>query len=207
MKFSFKSMTMGAVALAVMTAGAAVAAQDAPKGMAVAYPFAFVKGTDTARSYVYDVASGIAQKAGYAAIPHQVAENAWDELRLRDPKPGDMPTTDELHKFGKKVRAKIVLYGTVAWRTRSIVVGAGPKTISTATVNVYVYSVRADKVIFSSKKDIWARSDEKENNYKLAADILLVPVISMVSGGPETPQDQRAVQIALARAYHPWVKP
>jgi hypothetical protein len=84
---------------------------------------------------------------------------------------------------------------------------SGPKTISEAKVTVYVYSAKRNKVIFASKKDVDSRSDEKENYYKDAADILLTPVISVVSGGPETPQDQRASQIALAHALLPWAKP
>jgi len=46
-----------------------------------------------------------------------------------------------------------------------------------------------------------------ENVYKIAADILISPLVTVVSGGPATPREQRAVQIALGRAYHSWVKP
>jgi len=206
MKFSLRIATIGAMAVLVPAAGAAIAGQATTKGLAVAYPFAFTKGTKTAHSSVYEAVAGIAQKAGYAAIPQQVAENAWDDLRLPDIKPNKLPNMDELSRFAGRVKANIVLYGVVSWHVKSVFVDTGPKTISEAKVTVYVYSAQRHAVIFTSKKDVDGRSDEKENLYKDAADILLTPVISVVSGGPETPQDQRAAQIALARALHPWAK-
>ena len=35
---------------------------------------------------------------------------------------------------------------------------------------------------------------------------LLTPLASIVSGGPKTPHEQRAVQIAVAKALRDWVK-
>lgn len=205
MKFSVRHSIAAVVAAATLAPALAPAAQDTTKGMAVAYPFAFDHGTKTSRSTAYDTAEGIARKAGYASVPHQVAKSAWEDLRLRHATPGNLPTTDELRRFAHKVNARIVLYGTVSWKTKSQWVGAGPKTISTAVVDVYVYSVRQDKVVFS-KTAVSARSDERENAYKVAADILLVPIVSAVSGGPATPREQRAVQLALAHAYYRWAK-
>ena len=117
-----------------------------------------------------------------------------------------MPTRATLEAFGKAVHADKVYYGSVSWHTRSIWVDLGPKTISTATVNAYVFDVNANKVVYKSE-GIEGRSDEKENGYKIAADILISPLVTVVSGGPATPHEQRAVQIALGRAYHSWVKP
>lgn len=206
MKFTLRTALTLIAALAALGAFAGQdAGQTRSRGQAAAYPWAFAKGTDTARSTAYDVAEGIAQKAGYASIPQHVAEQAWESLQLPDAKVGKMPSVSSLRKFGKKVHAAVVLYGSASWHTRSIWVGAGPKTISTVTVNVYVYDVKADKVSFSKTK-VEGRSDERENGYKVAAAVLISPVVSAVSGGPATPREQRAVQIALARAYYNWAK-
>jgi hypothetical protein len=94
----------------------------------------------------------------------------------------------------------------VAWHTRSIWVNAGPKTISTATVSVYVFDVASGKVVYK-KTGVAGRSDERSQVLKLALDVLVSPLVTVVSGGPATPQEQRAVQIALGAAYHDWVKP
>ena len=205
MKFWLKTSIVGALALTAIASGPALAAQDATKGSAVAYPFAFAKGTPTARSTAYDAAEGIARKAGYASVPHHVAQAAWKELGLPTPGIGHMPTRSQLRKLAERVKAKVVLFGSVSWHTRSIWVDSGPKTISDATVTVYVYSIRSGRIVFS-KKSVKGRSDEKENGYKLAAAILITPVVSAVSGGPATPREQKAVQIALAKAYYRWVK-
>lgn len=110
-----------------------------------------------------------------------------------------------LKKFGKATGADVVLYGSIKWHTRSIWVNAGPKTISTATVTVYAYDVKSGKVTYK-RSGLEGRSDEKTDGLKVAGAILISPLVTAVSGGPATPQEQRAAQIALARAYEAWAK-
>ena len=105
MRFTFKTALVWAIAAAAMTWGSALAAPDAVKGMAAVYPFAFARGTKTARSSVYDAAEGIARKAGYASVPHHVAAVAWADLRLRSARLGHMPRVSALRKFAKRVKA------------------------------------------------------------------------------------------------------
>ena len=188
------------------TSGKVAGRQAHSKGMAVAYPWVFQNGHSTSKKTVFSTAEEIARKADYASIPHDVAKSAWASHRLSKPSFGHLPTAASLKAFGKAVHATTVLYGSVSWHTRSIWVNLGPKTISTATVSVYVFDVAAGKVVFK-KTGVEGRSDEKSNGYKLAADVLISPLVTAVSGGPATPQEQRAVQIALGVAYHNWVKP
>jgi len=42
---------------------------------------------------------------------------------------------------------------------------------------------------------------------KAGLDLLLTPLVTFVSGGPKTPHEQRAVQIAVAKALKDWVHP
>ena len=115
------------------------------------------------------------------------------------------PTNAQLRQYGKKLGASYVVFGSIDWHTRSIWVGSGPKTISTATVDASVLDVATGKVSYS-KSGVAGRSDETEDNIKLLAAVLITPFVTVVSGGPKTPQEQRAVQIALARTFMDWNK-
>ncbi|MCW5940805.1 MAG: hypothetical protein KIS66_01145 [Fimbriimonadaceae bacterium] len=179
--------------------------QEGGHGVAVSFPWVFQKGTPTARQTAQSTAEEIARKADYASVPADVAAAAWTKNRLPTPRYGSMPSRASLVKLGKYLKANTVTYGSVAWHTRSIWVNAGPKTISTATVSVYVLDVASGKVVYS-KRGVKGRSDEKSNGYKIAAAILFTPLVTAVSGGPATPREQRASQIALGLAFAPWVK-
>lgn len=184
----------------------ATIARTHAKGMAVAYPWAFSKGTKTARTTAIKTVEELIRRANYASVPGTTAASAWSATGYQMPVAGRMPTRAALKAYGAKTRANQILYGSVTWRTRSIWVNLGPKTISTATVNAYVYDVRQNKVVFRNR-NVTGRSDEKSNGYKVAAAVLLTPVVTAVSGGPATPQEQRAVQIALGLAFRAWVTP
>jgi hypothetical protein len=179
---------------------------DLPKGTAVSFPWVFENGTETARTTALESGNDILHKAGYASIPFEVAQASWTSHKLRVPSFGHLPSRTRLQTFGRSLKADKVIYGSVSWHTRSIWVNMGPKTISTATINVYVYDVKSGKVDFT-RKSIEGRSDEVSNNYKLAADVFFTPLVTAVSGGPATPQEQRAVQIAMGLALHDWVLP
>ncbi|MES1227689.1 MAG: hypothetical protein ABUL72_03405, partial [Armatimonadota bacterium] len=169
-------------------------------------PWTFENGTDTARETAINTAEEIARKAGYASVPTDVAEAAWKSHNWRTPTYGRTPTRATLRAFGRAVNADKVLYGSVSWHTRSIWVNLGPRTISTATVNMNVLDVKSGRITFS-RNGIEGRSDEDTDNYKLAADVLFTPIVTAVSGGPATPQEQRAVQVAMGVGYHEWVFP
>jgi len=180
-----------------------VVAQAAAKKSVVSYPWLFTNGTDTARKTAIDTMNEIAKKNGYDFVSTASAESAYRSLDLPKPEAMNMPTTSQLVKFGKKVGASYVAFGAVDWHTRSIWVGAGPKTISTAKISVKVLDVSTGKVSYS-KNGIEGRSDEKESALKVAGAVLISPLVTAVSGGPKTPQEQRAVQIAFARAFENW---
>ncbi len=174
-------------------------------GTAVSYPWVFEGGTRGARELARATADEILRKAEYATIPEQVAHDSWTNNRFAEPTMNEMPSRATLNAFGKALHADKVLFGSISWHTRSIWVTAGPKTISTATVKAFVYDVATDTIEFREKA-ITGRSDERESVYKIAADIIISPLVTFVSGGPATPQEQRAAQIALGIAFHPWVR-
>ncbi len=196
---------------------ATVAGQNSPKdipsqagakvkGLAVIYPIAMENGTETAKKTAFDTVGEIAAKNGYSVASKDVAQKAWAELNTKEPSAFRVPSEESLRDFAGKMGADIVIYGRIKWHTRSVWVGLGPKTLSTATTDMYVYDVSQGKTVYK-RLDATGRSDEKENMYKIAADILVTPIVTAVSGGPGTPREQRAVQIALARALHDWIIP
>lgn len=179
--------------------------QTRSKGMAVAYPWAFDGGTDTARQTAIKSAEEVAQKAGYATVPTDVARAQW-RRQHSTPSFRSLPSRSSIRAYGRALKADKVIYGNVSWHTRSIWVNLGPKTVSTAHVNVYVLDVRTGNVEFS-RADVEGRSDEESDNVKIAAAVLVTPIVTAVSGGPATPQEERAVRVAFGIAYHDWVIP
>ena len=175
-------------------------------GTVVAYPWALDKATDTAQKSVHRVAAEIARKGGFEVVPGDTASSEWRRTDRRLPTIDHPSKLETLMEYGQAVHANYVLYGSVSWHTRSIWVNAGPKTISTATVNVYVLDVATGSNVYE-KHDVEGRSDEKDAAIKIAGDILLTPLVSAVSGGPAAPREERAVQIALSRALYDWVHP
>jgi hypothetical protein len=171
---------------------------------AIAFPWSYSMGTGTSRRTAADSVDELEQKAGYSAMSAKNAGRTWSQMGMPMVSAHKRPSAKQLEAFGKKVGADVVFYGSVGWHTRSIWVGAGPKTISTATASVYVFDVHKDRVVYS-KRGVTGRSDERDSDLKLVADVLLTPLVSGVSGGPATPREQRAAQIALSRAYHAWV--
>lgn len=174
------------------------------KGLAVAYPWVFKNGNRTSRTLAITTAEQILRNAGFASIPGAAAKSTWETSRLPRPSYGHLPTVASLRSYGRAMKASKVLYGSVSWHTRSIWVNLGPKTISTAKVDAYVFDVASGKIVYKVT-GVEGRSDEKSNGYKIAAAILITPLVTAVSGGPATPREQRAVQIAMGVAYSDWV--
>lgn len=197
--------------LAIVPTTLAMAAQERSegghnRGSLAAYPWVFQNGNVTSRTLAVSTAELIGRRANFASVSNKLAKEAWSNSGLPTPSYGHLPSKASLRTFGKALKVNRVMYGSVSWHTRSIWVNVGPKTISTATASVYVYDVNSNKVVYR-KLNVQGRSDEKTNGWKIAGDVLLTPLVTGVSGGPATPREQRAVEIALRRAYYGWVRP
>lgn len=174
------------------------------KGTAVSYPWLFANGNVTSRTMTNTVADEVLTQAGYSALSQESAVSTWKSAGLLEPNPGIWPTAAALQKFGKAAKVDKVLYGKISWRTRSVWVNAGPKTISTASVTAYVFDVSKGRNVYSRTR-VQARSDEKPSVNKVVEAILTSPLVS-TTGDDSTSQEQRAVQLGLALAYRDWVR-
>ncbi len=183
-------------------------AQEASRGTIVVYPVVYSRASGAKGSRVTAVRAvqETLEKAGYTLLSSTVAANTWRRLGMPQPSTGGPPSRSEIIRFGKAMKAHYVVAPVFDFNSRSIWVDLGPKTVSTATVGIVITDMRNEKVVYT-KRNIQGRSDEKFNAVKAVADVLVTPLVTVVSGGPKTPHEQRAVQIAVARALRGWVKP
>jgi hypothetical protein len=183
-------------------------AQDRPLGSVVIYPIVFSKdsGSPTSQKTGVNAVREVMQKAGYSLISSTVAANAWRKMGMTMPSTDSPANVTDLVRYGKSIHARYVVTPVFAFHSRSIWVDLGPRTVSTATVDIVITDVEQGKTVYD-REDISARSDEKFEIVKAGLDLFLTPLVTVVSGGPKTPHEQRAVQIAVAKALREWVYP
>ena len=183
-------------------------AQEREHGSVVVYPVVFThnSGDDTSRKTAIASIEEAMQKGGYSIVSRNVAASTWRRMGIAMPT-GETPVSAaDMSRYGMALKARYVVSAVVNFHTRSIWVDLGPRTVSSATVDIVITDVKDAKTVYS-REDVTARSDEKFDLVKAGADILLTPLVTVVSGGPKTPHEQRAVQIAVAKAMHGWVRP
>ena len=197
---------IAATTIWVSTLPAAIA-QENSRGTAVVCPVVYNRdsGSEGSRVTAVQAVGEAMQKAGYTLVSDTVGANTWSRLGLPTPTASRPASTSQIVRFGAAVKARYVVAPVFDFHSRSIWVDLGPKTISTATVSIVITDVQSKKVVYT-RKNVQARSDEKFDPVKAGADILLTPLVSVVSGGPKTPHEQRAVQIAVVKALKDWVK-
>jgi hypothetical protein len=183
-------------------------AQQTSRGTVVVYPVVYSRdsGSETSRRTGVMAVREALQKAGYSLISDAVAASMWRHMGIPLPSTDKPATRSQIVRFGRAVKAHYVVTPEFDFHSRSIWVDLGPKTVSTATVDVVITDVARNKTVYT-REDVSARSDEKFNAAKAGLDVLLSPLVSVVSGGPKTPHEQRAVQLAVAKAMRGWVKP
>lgn len=174
-----------------------------PRQVAIG-PWDFTDGNVTSRTMVIDTLTSIAGRHNLNVVAQDVVQHANDSMTPGYGWRGNRPSLDGLSRFAGNVHADLVIFGRTSWHTRSIWVGTGPKTISTASIDLFVYNARMNRITYE-KRGVEGRSDEKENTLKDIADVILTPLVTVVSGGPATPREQRAAQIAIYRAIRPWM--
>lgn len=182
-------------------------AQERVRGSAVIFPVVFARnsGDETSRKTAIDSVEESLQKGGYSLISRKVAANTWRRMALQMPSGETPANTTDIVRFGAALKARYVVSAVFDFHSRSIWVDLGPRTVSSATVDIVITDVAQGKTVYS-RENVMARSDEKFDLAKAGADLLMTPLVTIVSGGPKTPHEQRAVQIAVARAMHGWIR-
>jgi len=183
-------------------------AQETSRGAVVVYPVVYSRnsGSETSRKTGVTAVKEALQKSGFTLISSTVAANTWRRLGFPMAMTNSPASLGDLVRFGRAVKAQFVVSPQFDFNSRSIWVDLGPRTVSTATVDIRITDVSKEATVYT-RDDVTGRSDEKFNLLEAGADILVTPIATMVSGGPKTPHEQRAVQIAVVKALRPWVKP
>lgn len=171
-------------------------------------PFVYRGGTRTAMRTVRDTVGRFFDRAGYGRTATHDLRDAWHHAEMigpeSDPLP-PMPSDSELRHIGHDLNVDAVCAGEVTWHTRSIWVALGPKTKSTCSINMKIMNLDNGNDVLDVH-DVWADDTEEESGFATAAGILTGGLVTVVSGGPETPHEQRAAQIALSKAFEPWLE-
>lgn len=191
--------------LTLLASFAAVGFAQAPsRGSIAVYPVIFDKsGTDTSRAKAKEAITEIFKKGGFKLANETAATKGWKSKGYRTPTATRPPTADQLAGLGRAIGAKYVCAAQVTFHTRSIWVNLGPKTISNCHVTVTIVDSKTGKIAYEGEGE--GRSDEKSDGLKIAGALLITPLVTAVSGGPKTPQETRAAQIASARALEKFI--
>lgn len=194
-----------AAALLGLACAASLAAAQAPsRGSIAVFPMIYDKsGTDTSRAKAAEAIAEIFTKGGFRLVKPAKPEATWKAKGYKVPSLARPATRQELVGFGKAVGVRYVATASVTFHTRSIWVNLGPKTVSSCHINVTVVDTQSGRVVHEAAGD--GRSDEKSDKLKVAAALLVTPLVTAVSGGPKTPQETRAAQIAASEALEGFI--
>jgi hypothetical protein len=200
----FKVQVTSVATLFVLGSATIALAQPADRGSAVVYPTVFDQsGTKTSRAAAETALNDILKKGGFKLQDSQVAARVWKAKGMRTPTSTRPQSTSDLTELGKAIGVRYVVATTVSFHTRSIWVNLGPKTVSTCSFVTTIVDSKTGKVVHEA--DTEGRSDEKSDTLKVVGSLLVTPLVSAVSGGPKTPYETRAAQIAAARALEKFV--
>jgi hypothetical protein len=185
-------------------------------------PWAFDKGTlparKTADAYIRDIftKSLFFREDSYSIIPEERVVTTWTKVlgfSLAGQRK-DLPTAKQLLNLGKKLGVDWVVSGRAVWHTRRIWIGLGPKTKSDCAVDMVIVDVKNSELSLDARNvvgDSTAKEDPLTAGLSVALGLVhvegqyLTLPITAVSGGPKTPREQSAVQIAIAKAIQPWL--
>lgn len=174
------------------------------RGTVAIYPVLFDEsGTPTSRQKTEDALYEVFKKGGFKVISEGSSTSTWKKQGFKTPTYTRPPSVSQLTKFGDAAGARYVVMAQIHYRTRSIWVNLGPKTISTCDISVTIIDTTTDSITYEA--DASGRSDEKSNPLKVAGALLINPLVTAVSGGPKTPQESRAGQIAVASALEKFI--
>jgi len=196
-------------AASMMPGSPSLAVQHGHKRVAV-LPWVYRGGTETAIRTAQDTIDQFFDRAGYDRLSTNTVASGWGRRGVelvgpeQDPIPR-LPSDASLRRLGRELGVDLVCAGEVYWHTRPIWVALGPKTKSTCTVNMKLVDMDHRGVVLS-ERNITADDTAEESGLQTAAGILSAGLVTAVSGGPETPHQQRAAQIALSEAFGPWLE-
>jgi hypothetical protein len=183
----------------------------------VIFPWTFAeneRGTNaTAVQTAKDMLRKVFEERGKMEIISEArAAAAWEQVMNERPwqatveELGQLPgpiDPKKLLKLGEVLGADYVCAGTVGWTVRSVWIGLGPKTKAYCDINLQIIDVKRGEVALEQTA-FRSDSNKAEKWYETAGALFVAWGITLFSGGPKTPQMQRAAQIGLGAATDPF---
>lgn len=145
-------------------------------------------------------------KLGIEQVDQAKVNGTWQRStgQMFEPSRFDLPTPEDIVKFGKDMGVDYVAVSRCRWDVRTVVTWKGIQTTAKARTDLWIIDVVKSE--FALKVDgAVTDSREKIPDWKAAVSLLVLP-ISFVSGGPETPQMVRSGQLSVAKALAPWLE-
>jgi|GEM_PF-1138947 len=178
-------------------------------------PWTFQEGTDTAMTTARETIDTLFHASHCSYLDEGTVLAMWEggmkqaklETRVFGPKDymPDLPGAKYLLTLGKKLSSDFVVAGRCKWSTDSKWVALGPKTKAWCTVDVLIVDVKNAELDLESL-NVTANSTRVEKGWETAGSLLISAGFTMFSGGPKTPHQQRAAQMAIGKALEPWLK-
>ncbi len=175
-------------------------------------PVSFQDGTETAIKTANETLAKLLE-AGFLKQHDRLEVTAAWEVKLKN-KPvtervkardyfPSLPEESKLLSLGQTLAVDFVVALRCSFSTTSKWVALGPKTKAFCTAQVIVIDVKAKEVAHEATSTM--DSTRRESNLETAASLLVSVGFTAFSGGPKTPHQQAAAQLALAEAVGPWI--
>ncbi|HLK58769.1 MAG TPA: outer membrane lipoprotein-sorting protein [Chthonomonadaceae bacterium] len=116
-----------------------------------------------------------------------------------------LPTLDEMIEIGERLNTRYVLAGRAQWRSRDVWIGVSNRIKAICTVDLVILDVNSRHLVLDAH-GVEGDSTENKNLYDTFNNIVSLNPLPLVLPGSITPQEQRAVTVAISRAIHPWLK-
>ncbi len=133
---------------------------------------------------------------GYTMLYADILKDVEDDSTLSTP--------SQMLRIGKKLNVDWVLSGSADWHSRSIWIALGPKTKSTCKINVRIVDVKNKEVVLDVQ-NLQMDSTAKEDTLSTFGSLFISSFFTILSGGPKTPHEIKAVQLGIVKSLQPWI--
>jgi outer membrane lipoprotein-sorting protein len=117
----------------------------------------------------------------------------------------NLPTPEEMAAVGDRLRTRYVLAGRAQWRSRNVWIGVSNRIKSICTVDLRILDRSTGRLVLDARA-IEGDSTENKNMYNTLTSVMALNPLPLVLPGSVTPQEQRAVGVAIIKAMRPWLQ-
>jgi hypothetical protein len=116
-----------------------------------------------------------------------------------------LPTLEEMSAIGERLGTRYVLAGRAQWSSRNVWVGISNRNKSICTVDLMIEDMDSKSLVLDAH-NIPGDSTENKSLFSDVTSVIALNPLPLVLPGSITPEQQRAVTVAVAKAMEPWLK-